>query len=129
MSVKGRKNRKASSSKIKRGKAKHRSTSEQKTHSEISKSVKKHKAAKSLSSKSISSRRLWVFRIVAITIIPVLLFLLFEGILGVAGYGFPSDFAIKTKVNDQDYYCNNAKFSSFRICIMPHHMVLYHRIQ
>ncbi len=90
---------------------KHRSATEKKIHSEISKVEKKQEKTKSVSNKTVSARRLWVFRLISITIIPVLLFLLFEGILRVAGYGFPSDFAIKTKVNDHDYYYNNVKFS------------------
>ena len=111
MSDKGRKNKKTSSRKIKQHKAKHGSTAEKKTNSEISKIEKKQERTKPVSHKTISTRRLWVFRLISITIIPVLLFLFIEGVLRVVGYGFPSDIIIKAKVNDQDYYSSNPKFS------------------
>jgi len=60
---------------------------------------------------ALTSWRLWLFRIVAITIIPAVLLLLLEVTLRVAGYGFPSSPIIKCKVNGTASYCNNAKFA------------------
>jgi tetratricopeptide (TPR) repeat protein len=75
------------------------------------KKKQKQKFAKEVSRKPITGWRLWLFRIVAFTIIPVLLLLLFEIALRVIGYGFPTNTTIKCEVNDTTYYCNNAKFA------------------
>ncbi len=111
MTGKGRRNKNIPSRKIKWRKEKSRSTAEKKAHSKISQGEEKPKKSKSVSYKTISDRRLLAFRLIAITIIPVLFFLLLEGILRIAHYGFPSNIIIKTKENGQDYYCSNPKFS------------------
>ncbi len=71
----------------------------------------KSRAVGQLSHKRISSPRLWLFRMIAVTVIPALFFLLLEITLRIVGYGFPTSIAIKDKVNDEPYYYNNPKFA------------------
>jgi tetratricopeptide (TPR) repeat protein len=75
----------------------------------------------------ITGWRLWLFRIIAFTIIPALLFLLLEIALRTVGYGFAPTATVKCKihpvrernsltafsngVNGTDSYCSNAKFA------------------
>jgi tetratricopeptide (TPR) repeat protein len=58
----------------------------------------------------IAGRRLWLFRIIALTIFPILLLLLAEFSLRIAGYGFSPYAIIKCQVNGWDAYCDNVKF-------------------
>ena len=69
------------------------------------------KADSQLSNQRISGPRLWLFRIIAVTVIPVLFFLLLEITLRIAGYGFPTSIAIKDKINNVPSYYNNTKFA------------------
>jgi len=62
-------------------------------------------------SQPITGWRLWLFRIVAIIIVPVLLFGLLEAALRVVGYGLPITTFVKCKVNGTTSYCDNIKFS------------------
>jgi len=78
--------------------------------SRIFKSEKKQKHLEAVPHKHITGRRLWLYRIAAFTIIPVLLFLLLELGLRIAGYGFPADAIIKYKVDGRVSYCDNVKF-------------------
>ena len=57
----------------------------------------------------IATRRLWLFRIIALTIFPILL-LLAEFSLRIAGYGFSPNAIIKCQVNGTDACCDNVKF-------------------
>ena len=59
---------------------------------------------------STTGWRLWLFRIIAITVVPVLLFLLTELGLRIAGYGYPASAIIKCKLRGRDVYCHNLKF-------------------
>lgn len=77
----------------------------------ISSSRKRSKDIDEVSHEQTTGRRLWIFRIVAITIIPALLFLLAEIILRLVGYGFPANIIIKQKINNVPFYCNNNKFA------------------
>ncbi|MHC4752460.1 MAG: tetratricopeptide repeat protein, partial [Planctomycetota bacterium] len=70
----------------------------------------KHKAGKKLSHKPIVGPRLWLFRVIAATVIPALFFLLIELSLHIAGYGYPATPIVKCKVDDKLYYCDNVKF-------------------
>lgn len=58
----------------------------------------------------ITGRRLWLFRIIALTVIPVLLLLLVELSLRIVGFGFPAAAIIKCELNRTDAYCDNVKF-------------------
>jgi tetratricopeptide (TPR) repeat protein len=60
---------------------------------------------------SVTGRRLWLFRIIAITVIPALLLLLVEVGLRIAGYGYPATAIIKCQVKGEDAYCENSKFA------------------
>jgi tetratricopeptide (TPR) repeat protein len=71
----------------------------------------KSKSDNKLSHKRIVGPRLWLFRIIAVTVIPAVLFLLLEISLRVIDYGFPTTIAIKGKINDKPYYYNNPKFA------------------
>ena len=114
MSAKREKNNRKSSSHIKRNIKRRRIRrhlpAEKKIISPISRSEKKQKDVKKVAQKPITGWRLWLFRIIALTVIPVLLFLLLELGLRIVGYGFPSAATIKYEVNGGVSYCNNVKF-------------------
>ncbi len=59
----------------------------------------------------ITGWRLWLFRFIALVVIPALLFLLLEVTLRIAGYGFPARAIIECKSGGKNAYCNNFKFS------------------
>jgi tetratricopeptide (TPR) repeat protein len=59
----------------------------------------------------VTGRRLWLFRIITVTVIPVLLFSLLEISLCIIGYGFPTTIAIKEKTDNNPCYYNNPKFA------------------
>ncbi len=80
------------------------------THSAIPKSKDKHKGSKAVPQKRITGWRLWLFRIIAVTVIPALLFLLVELSLRIAGYGYPAAAIIKHEANGNVSYCDNVKF-------------------
>jgi tetratricopeptide (TPR) repeat protein len=61
--------------------------------------------------KAVSGWRLWLFRIFAIVVVPVVLFLLLEITLRIVGYGYPSAAIVKCKVNSRLCYCDNIKFN------------------
>jgi hypothetical protein len=58
----------------------------------------------------ISSRRLWVFRAIAVLIIPALLILLLEFGLRLVGYGYRPEAIIKYKVDGKEVCCDNPRF-------------------
>jgi tetratricopeptide (TPR) repeat protein len=60
--------------------------------------------------KPITGWRLWLFRIIALTVVPALLFLLLEITLRIVGYGYPAAATIKCEVNGRVSYCDNVKF-------------------
>ena len=68
------------------------------------------KDAAYISAKPLTGWRLWLFRFLAVTLIPALLFLLVEFSLRIVGYGYPTTTTIKTKLNGKDAYCNNLQF-------------------
>ncbi|MBW7991885.1 MAG: tetratricopeptide repeat protein [Planctomycetes bacterium] len=114
MGAKGRRSKKSSSHSKKdkrRRRAVRHSQAKKTIISRISRSGKRRKDIDEVSRKPISGRRLSLFRIVALTIIPALLFLLMEITLRVVGYGFPTNIIIKQKVNNIPSYCNNLKFA------------------
>jgi tetratricopeptide (TPR) repeat protein len=61
--------------------------------------------------KPIAGPRLWLFRILAVTVVPALLFLLLEVSLRVISFGFPTTIAVKDKINSESCYYNNPKFA------------------
>lgn len=57
----------------------------------------------------LNSKRLWIFRGVCL-LLPVLLLVMLEVMLRVAGFGYEADSIIKCKPQGQNAYCNNVKF-------------------
>jgi len=58
----------------------------------------------------ISRGRLWLFRIGALTLVPVLLLSGGELLLRLAGYGYPTTFLLKTRIQGEDYLIPNDQF-------------------
>ncbi|MGH7977669.1 MAG: tetratricopeptide repeat protein [Limisphaerales bacterium] len=58
----------------------------------------------------IPARRLWLFRIVAAILVPLLIIGGLELGLRLSGYGYPTNFFLRTKINGQDYYVPNDSF-------------------
>ena len=56
-------------------------------------------------------RRLWLFRPGTLTLIPIVLLVITELILRLAGMRYPTCFTIKQNVNGRDMYSDNAKFT------------------
>ena len=69
---------------------------------------------KNVSTEKLASRmplrRLWLFRIIAAVVIPLLIFGGFEAGLRLAGYGYPTSFFLKSKIGGRDYYVPNDRF-------------------
>ena len=61
-------------------------------------------------SRRITGRRLWLFRIIAIVVIPIAVLSLTELLLRVVGYGYPAEAIIKCKVDSKDAWCDNVNF-------------------
>ena len=55
-------------------------------------------------------RRRWLFRVAALTVVPVILIGGLELVLRVIGYGYPTDFFLKTRVNGRTVYIENQRF-------------------
>ncbi|HXB60976.1 MAG TPA: tetratricopeptide repeat protein [Candidatus Acidoferrales bacterium] len=58
----------------------------------------------------ISQRRLWLFRIFAAILVPLMIVGGLELGLRLSGYGYPTNFFLRTKINGQDYYVSNDRF-------------------
>jgi tetratricopeptide (TPR) repeat protein len=93
-----------------RKKSKKHSSANKKAVSKVSKVRDKNEDTKELKQKQITGRRLWLFRIISLTVIPILLFVLLELVLHISGYGFPADAMIKYKQDGEVFYCDNVKF-------------------
>jgi tetratricopeptide (TPR) repeat protein len=59
----------------------------------------------------ISAGRLWLFRSIAVVVIPVLTLVLLEIALRVIGYGYPASAFVKCRVDNRAVYCSNIKFA------------------
>ena len=59
---------------------------------------------------NIPARRLWLFRIFAAVVIPLLVIGGLELGLRLSGYGYPTSFFVKTKIGGVDYYVPNDRF-------------------
>ena len=59
----------------------------------------------------LSAGRKWLFRFVALVVLPLLLLGGAEAGLRLVGYGFPTGFFKKIRIGDQDYFINNEKFT------------------
>ena len=59
----------------------------------------------------VSSRRLWLMRLSAMILVPLLVFGSAELALRLAGYGYPTSFFLRTRIHGQEFYVPNAKFT------------------
>ena len=59
---------------------------------------------------AIPKKRLWIYRIIAITVIPVLFFILLELGLHVVGFGYPTSAIVEQKAEETVYAHDNPKF-------------------
>jgi tetratricopeptide (TPR) repeat protein len=59
----------------------------------------------------ITGRRLWVYRLSAIILMPLLFFLMVEACLRIIGYGYPTTMTINCKVADNVCFRDNIKFA------------------
>jgi tetratricopeptide (TPR) repeat protein len=59
----------------------------------------------------LTRRRRWAFRLLTILLIPAFFIGLLELALVVAGYGYQTDFFIKSRIGNQDYLIPNYQFS------------------
>ena len=59
---------------------------------------------------NITPRRLWLFRIFAAAAIPLLIIGGLELGLRLSGYGYPTGYFLKTKIDGKDYYVPNYRF-------------------
>jgi tetratricopeptide (TPR) repeat protein len=59
----------------------------------------------------VSRRRLWLLRILAIILGPLVVFGSVELALRLAGYGYPTSFFLRTRIKGHDFYVPNAKFT------------------
>jgi len=58
----------------------------------------------------ISKRRLWLFRVIAMTVIPAVLLFSAELVLRIANYGTSADAIIKYNINNKEGYSDNVNF-------------------
>jgi tetratricopeptide (TPR) repeat protein len=59
----------------------------------------------------LSPDRKWLFRFIALVVLPLLLLGGVEAGLRMAGYGYPTDFFKKFRVGDKDYFISNENFT------------------
>jgi tetratricopeptide (TPR) repeat protein len=60
---------------------------------------------------SISGCRLWFLRLSTMIVVPLLVFGVIELALRLAGYGYPTGFFVRTRIEGGDFYTANPKFS------------------
>lgn len=61
--------------------------------------------------KNTKMKRVWLYRFIAIVIVPVLFLGLFELGLRVAGYGYPTSAVVGFDWNEQESWCENYRFT------------------
>lgn len=67
-------------------------------------------ADKTSADAGIRGRRLWLFRMIAILLVPALTLGILEVALRVAGYGYPASYFVKSRIDDRDFLIPNYKF-------------------
>lgn len=60
---------------------------------------------------TLSGRRLWMMRLAAITLVPMLVLGAMEMGLRVMGYGYPTSYFLPSKIDGQDFLIPNPKFA------------------
>jgi tetratricopeptide (TPR) repeat protein len=68
------------------------------------------KPAAAVGAPTLTLRRKWLFRLAASVLFPLLLMGTLEGVLRIAGYGYPTRFFLKTRISGEDVYVENARF-------------------
>mgnify|MGYP007070999404 CR=1 FL=1 len=64
-----------------------------------------------MSSPSNTTRRRWLFRLAAITLVPLLLLVGLELVLRLAGYGYNPNFFLPLRIGSGDFLVQNEDFS------------------
>lgn len=59
---------------------------------------------------SPTGARLWMFRIAALLVVPLVLLLVIEIVLRIAGFGYPTDFLLKSEVEKHPRWVENQRF-------------------
>ncbi len=77
----------------------------------FSKTGKKQKSVKKVEHQPVTGLRLWIFRIIALTVIPILILLFLEVSLRIIGYGFNTSMTEKRTVNGVPSYLSNIQFA------------------
>jgi tetratricopeptide (TPR) repeat protein len=75
-----------------------------------SKDVNMKTGKETRSGRRISKRRLWLFRFIAVVMIPAIVLLGLELILRVVGYGYSASALKKIELKGEPAYCNNYQF-------------------
>ena len=81
--------------------------------------MKKSKSSKSRSKRSkrsqiidqIPKRRIWLFRFIALIVIPIVFFSLFELTLRIFHFGYPTTALVETSINGTNYVRDNSDFA------------------
>jgi tetratricopeptide (TPR) repeat protein len=81
--------------------------------------MKKSKAAKSNSQHKnrsqiidqIPRKRLWLYRLIALIVVPIVFFSLLELTLRLFHFGYPATALVETRINDMDYVHENSSFA------------------
>ena len=60
---------------------------------------------------AVSGRRLWLFRLSAVILCPLVVFGSIELALRLAGYGYPTSFFLRTHISGHDFFVPNDKFT------------------
>ncbi len=63
-----------------------------------------------MSDATIPTRRLWIFRLIAVVLIPLLFILLLEGGLRLFNIGHSLSFTTPCSVEEENYFCDNPRF-------------------
>ncbi|PYJ83244.1 MAG: hypothetical protein DME22_16330 [Verrucomicrobia bacterium] len=59
---------------------------------------------------TLSRRRKWAFRLGSSLLVPLLVLAVLEAVLRLAGFGYPTNFFLKTRINGRAVYVENDKF-------------------
>ena len=81
--------------------------------------MKKSKSSKSRSKRAkrsqiidqIPKRRIWLFRFIALIVIPIVFFSLFELTLRIFHFGYPTTALVETSINGTNYIRDNSDFA------------------
>ena len=95
---------------VRHNKARRHSQADRSIISKIFRNRQRQEGKKQITPRVITGWRLWLFRIVALTVLPVLLLVAVELSLRIVGYGFSAKAIVKCQVDGRDTFCDNVKF-------------------